>query len=68
MINGINHIHRLREIADNYEVYIFDLWGVVHDGVTAFQSSIEVMKKLKAQSKRLRSINCVKFNNGKEKL
>ena len=51
MINGMNHIHGLREIAANYEAYIFDLWGVVHDGITPFQCSIDVMKKLKSQGK-----------------
>ena len=51
MIKGINHIHGIQEIVQNYEVYIFDLWGVVHDGITPFQCSVDVMKKLKHQGK-----------------
>jgi len=51
MIKSINHIHGFKELSDNYEAYIFDLWGVVHDGITPFQCSIDVMKKLKSQGK-----------------
>ncbi len=41
----------LRDISHHYEVFIFDLWGVVHDGISAFPSSIEVMQKLKSLGK-----------------
>jgi len=46
-----HHITGLSEIAHHYEAYIFDLWGVVHDGISPFQSSMDVMKKLKSLGK-----------------
>jgi HAD superfamily hydrolase (TIGR01459 family) len=51
MIKGINHIDGLQEIVGHYEAYIFDLWGVVHDGIMPFQCCIDVMQKLKSYGK-----------------
>ena len=41
----------LAELADNYECFIVDLWGVMHDGVTAFPDSVACLKELKAAGK-----------------
>jgi HAD superfamily hydrolase (TIGR01459 family) len=51
MIKEINHITGVHAIADRYETYIFDLWGVVHDGINAFPWSIDVIKTLKSAGK-----------------
>ncbi|PKR58439.1 TIGR01459 family HAD-type hydrolase [Thalassospira lohafexi] len=41
MINGLS------EVIGNYDAVILDLWGVVHDGVTPYPSSIPAMEALK---------------------
>lgn len=43
----------LREIAGAYDVYLLDLWGVLHNGVSAFPAAIAAMRELKAAGKRI---------------
>ncbi|WP_417810334.1 TIGR01459 family HAD-type hydrolase [Thalassospira alkalitolerans] len=40
-------ISGLSEVIKNYDAVILDLWGVVHDGVTAYPNSIAAMQALK---------------------
>ena len=42
----------LREIADNYEIFSIDLWGVVHNGISLNSGAIEVLDNLKKKNKR----------------
>jgi HAD superfamily hydrolase (TIGR01459 family) len=42
----------LRAIADQYEAFILDLWGVVHDGQAAFPHSAEALRRLKAAGRK----------------
>ncbi len=37
----------LREIAERYDGYIVDLWGVMHDGVQAFPDAVACLRRLK---------------------
>ena len=41
----------LSEIADDYDGYIFDLWGVLHNGVQAFAGGLECLARLRAMGK-----------------
>ena len=41
------------EVADRYEGFILDLWGVVHDGVTVFPGVIDALERLRAAGKKL---------------
>ena len=43
----------LSEIADRYDGFIVDLWGVLHDGVAAFPSALDCLLHLKARGKRV---------------
>jgi HAD superfamily hydrolase (TIGR01459 family) len=43
----------LREIAGAYDVYLLDLWGVLHNGVRAFPAAIAAMRELRAEGKRI---------------
>ena len=43
----------MRDIADNYDGYVVDLWGVVHDGIAVFPGVIETLEKLRAAAKKL---------------
>ena len=42
----------LREIANNYEIFFIDLWGVVHNGVSLNPGAIEVLDNLKKENKK----------------
>lgn len=39
----------LAEFADRYDVVLCDLWGVMHDGATAFAPAIDALVKFRAQ-------------------
>ncbi len=43
----------LAELAAGYEAFVVDLWGVLHDGVTAFPDAVAALEKLKGQDKRI---------------
>ncbi len=36
----------LKSVADQYDLFFIDLWGVVHNGVELYQESIDVLEKL----------------------
>ena len=40
------------QIAGEYDGFILDLWGVIHDGVNAFPHAVETLRQLKAAGKR----------------
>ena len=42
----------LRSIADNYDLFYIDLWGVVHNGVELHDKAIIVLKKLLELNKK----------------
>lgn len=39
----------LAAVAQNYDGFIIDLWGTVHDGVQAYEAAIDVLPRLRAQ-------------------
>ena len=39
-------IKGLRSIADNYDLFYIDLWGVVHNGISLNEKAIIVLKEL----------------------
>ena len=43
----------LKSVADQYDLFFIDLWGVVHNGVELYQESIEVLEKLSEIKKEL---------------
>jgi len=43
----------LSAIAGAYDVYLLDLWGVLHNGVRAFPAAIGALRELKAAGKRV---------------
>ena len=42
----------LREVADEFDGFILDLWGLVHDGERAYPPSAETFRQLKAAGKK----------------
>ncbi|MBL6664499.1 MAG: TIGR01459 family HAD-type hydrolase [Rickettsiales bacterium] len=49
----MQYINNLNEISSNYQYYIFDVWGVVHDGQSAYEGSIKTIKDLRSQNKKI---------------
>jgi len=41
----------LADLAEDYDAFIVDLWGVLHDGVTAFPEAVACLEQLKARGK-----------------
>lgn len=47
VINGV------REIVDDYDIFLLDMWGVMHDGSRPYEGVLEVVKKLRQAGKSL---------------
>lgn len=43
----------IRELADHYQYFIFDVWGVIHDGSAAYPNVVENIKYLRTQNKKI---------------
>lgn len=37
----------LKDVADLYEAFVIDLWGVIHDGIKPYPAALDALKKLK---------------------
>lgn len=46
-------INSIVEIISSYDLYIVDLWGVIHDGITIFPHVHDTLKELKRHNKRV---------------
>ena len=42
---------RLSSIADNYQLFYIDLWGVVHNGIKLHEEAINVLKQISKKNK-----------------
>ena len=36
----------LRSIADNYDIFYIDLWGVIHNWISLYKDAIEALEKI----------------------
>jgi len=52
-INKVHRISGLREIYDNYDIFILDQWGVMHDGYKGYKHSVDCVNKLFENDKTL---------------
>ena len=41
----------LKSVYKDYDVFLIDLWGVVHNGISLNQSAMEVLKNLNLNNK-----------------
>ena len=39
----MEHLHNFAPLAERYDGFILDLWGVIHDGVNAFPHAVECL-------------------------
>lgn len=49
----MRHLEHLSLIADDYDGFILDLWGVIHDGVKLLPHSKATLEALRARGKRI---------------
>lgn len=45
--------HSINEIADQYDTFLVDLWGVIHDGIIAYDGVAECLERLHQQGKHI---------------
>ena len=43
----------LKSIAENYDLFYIDLWGVIHNGIKLHKEAINVLKQLSKLKKIL---------------
>ena len=41
----------LRSIAENYDIFYIDLWGVVHNGINLHKNAIEALEEITKANK-----------------
>lgn len=46
-------LEHLAPVADRYDGFVLDLWGVVHDGRTPYPGVVECLERLRAAEKRV---------------
>ena len=46
-------LNHLSEVFNNYDTYIIDLWGVVHNGIKLNSSAINAIEKLLSKGKKI---------------
>ncbi|MEJ0017064.1 MAG: TIGR01459 family HAD-type hydrolase [Acetobacteraceae bacterium] len=48
----MEHLSGFAPLADRYDGFILDLWGVIHDGVNAFPHAVDCLARLRQAGKR----------------
>jgi len=48
----MEHLPGFSPLADRFDGFILDLWGVIHDGVNAFPHAVDCLTRLRAAGKR----------------
>jgi len=49
----LKELNQLSDIYDNYDTFIIDLWGVVHNGMALNSKAIEAIAHLESNSKKI---------------
>ena len=49
----MKELKSLKEIYNNYDTFIIDLWGVMHNGIMLNPRAIEAVEKLQKNSKKI---------------
>lgn len=47
----MEHCTGFASLADRFDGFILDLWGVIHDGVNAFPEAVDCLRRLRAAGK-----------------
>lgn len=46
-------INSIKTLANNYDYFIFDVWGVVHDGTNAYKGAVDAITLLRDMGKKI---------------
>ena len=49
----MKELNHLSDIYENYDTFVIDLWGVIHNGMALNSKAIEAIEKLKNNSKKI---------------
>lgn len=49
----MQHLNHFAPLAGQFDGFILDLWGVIHDGVTPYAGAVECLARLQAAGKRV---------------
>ena len=49
---SMEHLQGFAPLADRYDGFVLDLWGVIHDGVNAFPHAVDCLARLREAGKR----------------
>lgn len=49
----VPHYDGMAAIADRYDGFVLDVWGVIHDGVTLYPGVVDTLERLLAAEKRI---------------
>jgi HAD superfamily hydrolase (TIGR01459 family) len=60
----MEHLPGFAPIADRFDGFILDLWGVIHDGVNAFPHAVDCLRRLREAGKRTLLLSNVPRPNG----
>jgi Predicted sugar phosphatases of the HAD superfamily len=52
-VNKMKELDHLSEIYKNYDTFLIDLWGVIHNGITLNSKSMEAVENLSNKSKKI---------------
>jgi HAD superfamily hydrolase (TIGR01459 family) len=47
----MQHLTNFAPLADRYDGFVLDLWGVIHDGVTPYPGAVDCLRRLRAAGK-----------------
>lgn len=53
MAPPLRTIAGFRELVDHYDVFLLDMWGVLHDGTTPYDGVLDTLRKLHEHNKKL---------------
>jgi len=45
----MRHVHGLCEVASQYDGFIIDLWGVIHDGINPYPGALDCLRQLQGR-------------------
>jgi HAD superfamily hydrolase (TIGR01459 family) len=48
----MQHLSGFAPLAERYDGFVLDLWGVIHDGVNAFPHAVDTLRRLRNAGKR----------------
>lgn len=49
----VKEIDNFRELAEDYQLFLFDIFGVIHDGINLYQNTVEFIEHLQKVDKQV---------------